>query len=324
MSKINFGILGCANIAQRTMIATIQDDPNCEVLSVASRSLDKAKDVASKFNISHAESYDELVNNSYIDAIYIPLPIGMHKEWCLKAANNGKHIICEKSLSDNLADVQEILEAAKKNNIVLFENFMCDYHPQHEKVMDLIKNNQIGDIRNIDLKFGFPPLDENNIRYSKGLGGGALNDAGAYTLFMAQKLTELSPLSITCHLYNMNFEVDMMGSALLEFPGEICANLQFGFSHDYHNEYVIWGSKGTIKVNRAYSIPANFSPQITLTKNGKEESISCEAADHFKLLVSDFAKSIENKEYSLDKVAAQAKFMQAMRDSAKGKKTIYF
>ena len=246
----------------------------------------------------------------------------MHKEWCIKAAKAKKHIICEKSLSDNLEDLKEIVQVAKEEGVLLFENFMCDYHPQHQKVIDLIKNGEIGEIRNIDLKFGFPPLPENNIRYSKSLGGGALNDAGAYTLFMARKLVGENPKSVSCHLFNNGSEVDMMGSALLEFSKEICANLQFGFSHDYHNEYVIWGSKGTLKVNRAYSIPADFTPQISLIKNGKSEMINCDPSDHFKLLLEDFVRKLQDKSFSYDHLVDQGIYMQMMRDSSMKKETI--
>lgn len=314
MDKLRFGVLGCADIAKRYMINAINAVENCEVVAVASRSEDKAKDFAENFGVEYVVGYDAMLERTDINAIYIPLPIGLHKEWCIRSAKKGLHIICEKSLAPNFDEVSEIVEVCKANNVALFENFMCDYHPQHQKVLELIQDDEVGEIRHIDAKFGFPLLAEGNIRYSKNLGGGALNDAGAYTAFMANKLQRSLPSVISCSLCNLGWEVDMMGAALFKYAGGVTASLVFGFSHDYHNEYTVWGSKGTINLKRAFSIPPDLDPQLTLIKNGKKECFNLKSANHFELLVSDFYKvAFHEKECPYSKIIDQANVLNEMR-----------
>ena len=178
-TKVRVGILGCATIAKRYAIQAFQSLENAEVVSVASRDGEKAKEVASRFNIPTHESYDSLMKNTEVDAVYIPLPIGLHPEWIIKAARAGKHVLSEKSIADTLSSVNEIIDACRTHGVVLYENFMCDFHPQHKKVLELIEEGRIGTPYVFTSFFGFPMLKKDNIKYSKQLGGGSLNDVGA-------------------------------------------------------------------------------------------------------------------------------------------------
>src|SRR3989344_2989126 len=240
MSKLRVGILGCAKIAEKYAIRAFQAIDNAEVVSIASRDSRKAKEWASRFGIKNGESYEDLISSPEVDAVYIPLPVGLHKEWVLKAATKKKHIISEKSLAGDFASVKEIADAARKHNVVLYENFMCDFHPQHEAVLSLIKDGKVGKPFIFQGFFGIPPLADDNIRYDKNLGGGSLNDAGVYTVFMARKILGMEPLTATCTLYNDGgHQVDVKGTAKLEFPDGMEALLAFSFDALYQSNYSV-------------------------------------------------------------------------------------
>jgi len=316
--KLRIGILGCANVARKSAIPALKNLPNIELVGIASRDLLKANQWVKEFGINNAYSYDDLVESDEIDAIYVPLPIGLHEKWVIKAAENGKHVICEKSISDNFNSVKKIVEVCKTNEVVLFENFMCDYHTQHVKVKELI--SEIGETSVFNGFFGFPPLDKKNFRYDSELGGGSLNDAGAYTVFMVRKFFG-EPLTATCSLV-LDGGVDIKGSAMLDFKDGKIGLLSFGFNNVYQNNYIIWGSKGLIKVNRAYSIPGNLKPDIDLLKNdGVKESVSkvdVSAVNQFELIFTDFCDTIfDKKKVDYDRIINQARVLEAMRISAK-------
>jgi len=325
--KVRIGILGCANIAKKYSIKAFQSLDNAEVVSIASRDFEKAKEWSSEFNIVAEESYDSMIKNNNIDAIYIPLPIGLHSEWIIKAAKHSKHIICEKSLTDNFDGIKTIIEECRKNNVVLYENFMCDFHPQHKKVLSLIEDGSLGKLFIFKGYFGFPMKENSNFRYNKELGGGCLNDAGAYTVFMARKIFNKEPVSVSANLfYSKESGVDMRGSAQLEFDEGVSALLAFNFDAVYQGNYSIWGSKGIINVNRAYSIPPDMKPEIELATNENlketKVQINVESANHFELIFKDFCDTILNNDTKktaliYEKIINQAKVLEAIRISSR-------
>lgn len=326
-TKVRIGILGCANIAKKYAINAFKSINNAELICIASRSKEKAENTAKEYGIPSAISYNKLINCEDIDAIYIPLPIGLHEKWIKKAAIAGKHIICEKSLSYSYASVKRILNICNSNNIVLYENFMCDFHPQHKKVLSTIADGQIG--RPIIFRgyFGFPPLNKSNFRYNKFLGGGSLNDAGSYPTFMARKIFGLEPVAVTSSLnFDEQTGVDIQGSAYLEFPEAKVGLIAFGFDNVYQNNYSVWGSEGILTVSRAYSIPPDMRPEVKLFKNisSKEviSSIEIPAANHFELIFKDFCNTLLNKDKKkIDRIysslSAQARVLEAIRISAR-------
>lgn len=321
MNAINIGIVGCASVVQKHIIKAFHNVKNGKIVAIASRNSSKAKTWSKDFNCEYEESYDDVLKRSDINAVYIPLPIGLHKEWVIKAAKAKKHIMCEKSLAESFASVKEITHACKKNHVILYENFMCGYHPQHHKVISIISDGEIGDISLFNGFFGFPPLDEENFRYKHSLGGGALNDAGAYPIFMSRKILKSEPLYATCNLvYDKKHEVETQGSAYLEYPKNKVALIGFGFDNMYQNNYSIWGSTGLIKVNRAYSIPESMKPQVELIKQDLTEKIDAPSANQFTLIFDDFCNRVlEDKynEFDYSSLVSQARVMEALRISAK-------
>lgn len=330
--KVRIGILGCANFVKRYAIPAFQAIPNAEIVSIASRDQIKATEWAKEYNIPMAESYEELINNPNVEAVHMPLPNNLHREWIIRAAKAGKHIICEKSLATSFADAQEIVNVCKENNVVLYENFMCDYHPQHQKVLDIVNEGVIGNVSVFRSFFGFPKMNADNIRYNKELEGGVLNENGAYTTFMARKMIGKEPLSVTTTLYSE--EVDMRGTITLDFGSGISALLAFDLDAVYQNNYTLWGNKGLITVNRAYSIPPTLKPEIECITNEnlkeKKEQIDVPAVNQFELIFSDFCETILQAEIRPEKINSvyekilnQAKTLEAARISARENRKVF-
>ena len=330
--KVRIGIMGSAKVAEKYAINAFQAIDNAEVVGIASRDRAKASDWAKRFGIKNIATYESLLASEEIDAIYIPLPIGLHKEWAVKSAAAKKHIICEKSLAENLSSAKEIVDACRKNNVVLYENFMCGYHPQHQKTLSLIQEGRVGKPFIFNGNFEFTLTDRENFRFKKDLGGGSLNDAGAYMVFMARKIFGCEPRAVTCRLFYDN-EVDIKGVAIMEFPDEMAAHISFSFESVYQNNYSVWGSKGLIKVERAYSIPADMKPNMKLITNENlteiETAIDIPAANHFELIFHSFCDTIINKEKmagqiedTFSKITNQAKTLEALRQSSKENRKI--
>ncbi len=325
MEKIlRVGILGCANIAAKYAIAAFKSLPNVELVAIASRDQDKAKAWGEKYALQ-PESYKSLIAHNDIDIIYSPLPVGEQEEWVIKAMEAGKHVICEKSITYSFASVQKMVAASEKNGVALYENFVPDFHPQHKQILALIKEGKIGTPHVFRGAYGFPSFPDGDIRLQKELKGGALNDAGCYTVFMARKILGAEPVAVTCVLSSEGQEVDMEGSALLEFP-KATAEVAFGFNHLYQNNYSVWGSKGVVRTDRAYAIPPDLPPPVELiTNDGAKETkaqLNIPAANQFQLSFEYFCNAVQQgdtKEIASMRthILAQAKVLEAMRISAR-------
>ncbi len=331
--KVRIGILGCAAIAEKYSINAFKFIDNAELICVASRNPKKAEECAKRHGISAEKSYDAVLQRTDIDAVYIPLPVGLHEEWVIKAASAGKHVLCEKSLTGSFSSAVKMIEACKSNGVALYENFMCGFHPQHAKVLSLIHEGEIGEPFVFKGYFGFPPLDKKNFRYDKKLGGGSLNDAGSYTLFMARKMLEGEPVAVTANLViDSETGVDVQGSAYVEFPNNKVAFCSFGFNQVYQNNYTVWGEKGLVRVNRAYSIPANLEPPVEILHNETAKdvitSVKVQAANHFEIIFRDFCNTVLSKNIQkisdvYKNILAQAKLMEAVRLSAAENRKVY-
>ena len=324
MKKLRVGVLGCAEIARRYAIPAILTLPQAELVAVSSRSSEKAQLLADEFGVD-AESYESLLLRTDIDVIYSPLPVGLQEEWVLKAAMNGKHILCEKSMTHSLESAKKMVTACREAGVALYENFVPEFHPQHAKILSLIAEGSIGEPLVWTGYDGYPPRTLDDIRYKPDLKGGALNYAGCYTAFMARKIMQSEPHSVTCRLTYNNDGVDIAGSALFEFEkGE--ALMSFGFNHLYQNTYSVWGSKGMIRTNRAFAIPPSLVPHVELvTNDGKQEmreTIAVSSANQFALSFEFFINAVaENDtkgfEVMYERILAQANVLEAMRISAK-------
>lgn len=303
--RYKVGVLGCANIAIRSLLPAFLKVDCFQILAVASRNLDKAKALANQYNCKAYGDYDGLLDDSEIDLVYIPLPTGLHYEWVMKALNKNKHVISEKSLAVNYGEVEELVRVARKNGLLLIENFQFRFHLQHQWVRDCLQRNEIGDVRCFRSSFGFPPFsDSNNIRYSQKLGGGALLDAGAYTVKAMQVILPEYTFSLkAASLFKPSgAEVDIWGGAYFHCNDGIVAELAFGFDNYYQCNYEIWGSTGKLIATRAFTAPVNLNPIIILEKQGYREEFSLPKDDHFDNMLKYVVQCLDKQEYEQEYV----------------------
>lgn len=250
-------------------------------------------------------SYTELISSPEIDAVYIPLPPALHFKWAKLALENRKHVFVEKPATTSLSDTQCLINLARSKGLALHENYMFIYHAQLQALNDIVKNGEIGEVRLYRITFGFPLRAQNDFRYNKELGGGALIDAGGYTIKYASYLLGDTAQITTAHLnYLPGFSVDMYGSATMVNSDGVTAQLAFGMDCDYKCEIEIWGSKGTITSNRILTAPVGFTPEYTIKKNQAYETHLLPADDSFLKSINCFQDCINDtatreKEYLL-------------------------
>lgn len=243
------------------------------------------------------EGYKTLIHSDEVDAIYLPLPPGLHYKWAKEALSAGKHILCEKPCTTALATTEDLINDAESQGLAAHENYMFTFHAQLEAVDDIVKSGEIGDVRLYRISFGFPMRAQNDFRYNKALGGGALLDCGGYTLKYASILLG-STAQIKYAQSNdiEGFNVDMYGSAALVNDEGVTAQVAFGMDHNYKCELEVWGSKGTIYTNRILTAPAGFVPEVIIRKGNEEEKRNLPADDAFKKSILHFCKCIEDAE----------------------------
>jgi len=297
-NKIKIGVLGCASIAQRFLIPAINNNINFDLHGIASRSSEKAQNFAKNFKTLPFDSYESLIESG-IDAIYIPLPTGLHYKWIKKSLENNLHVLVEKSMACSLSEVEELNYIAKSQSLVLLENFQFRFHKQLCFIKEKIDEGYVGEIQLLRSSFGFPPFKEkNNIRYQKNLGGGALLDAGAYTLKIAQiflgKEIYVDSASL---VWPKDSEVDIYGSGLIKQKnGSASAQVAFGFDNFYQNSLEIWGTKGRIFANRIFTAGPDFQPEVLIENENEKEIANSLKDDHFKNMLNFFSDLIINKE----------------------------
>jgi predicted dehydrogenase len=269
MKQVRIGVLGCASIAERSFISAIKSLSDLyKLVAVCSRSKEKAESFAHKFDCESIVGYDNIINRSDIDALYIPLPSGLHKEYILKSLAKRKHVYAEKSIAMNKQDALLMVESAKKHNTALMEGYMFQYHSQHQHVFDLIESGAIGEKRSFYSSFGFPPLPADNFRYDNNTGGGALLDCAGYTVRAAFFVLK-QDLSVSGASLYFNDQTNIYGNAFLTGKDGIGAHLAFGFDNFYQCNYKIWGNNGIITLKKAFTPKSDERPILELeTNNG--------------------------------------------------------
>ena len=221
---MRIGILGTADIAFRRFLPALQKCPDIIYAGVASRTPEKADRFVRTFGGQAYPSYDALLLDKSIDAVYVPLPPALHYEWGQKALEAGKHLLMEKPFTTGLKEAESLLRLAGEKGLAVHENYMFLYHSQLSRIKELIADGTLGEIRLIRASFGFPKRDEGDFRYKKKLGGGALLDCGGYPVRLALELLGESARVTQARLSQpKGYEVDLYGNAVLENGDGLCA-----------------------------------------------------------------------------------------------------
>lgn len=300
MEKIRWGIIGSANIAKGSVIPGIQQSETGEVVAIASRGLEKAKETAEQLNISKAYgSYEELLQDPEIEAVYIPLPNHLHKEWTIRAAEAGKHVLCEKPLAINADEAEEMVAACEKAGVVFAEAFMYRYHPRYKLINELIDSGEIGDIRGIHGTFTFNNAkDSGNVRYKKEWGGGSLYDVGVYPISAARMILNEEPKAATVHAFfsEKHDDVDMMASGILEFDKGVALTFDCGMWAEFRNELEILGTNGRIEVPSAFITHQNEQDHIIVHTNDGKRELEVPYLNQYALQADAMGRSIRNGE----------------------------
>jgi hypothetical protein len=278
-----------------------------------------AKSFAHVFNVLPIEGYDKIIISKEVDAVYIPLPISLHAEYIEKALQKGLHVIVEKSLAFSYSDALRLNSLANSKGLVLYENFQFRFHSQTAQILEMVNNGAIGDIRAMRSSFGFPPFpDRSNIRYKKELGGGALLDAGAYTVMATQIFLGSNLVVRAANLFeDPSLGVDIWGGAYLsQQNGTLFSEVAFGFDNHYQCGIELWGSKGKLTTNRLFTAPPGFKPIVEIeTPQGKEQ-VELKEDNHFVGMLNHFynlvktGNNLEN-EYNLN--INQARLVEEIR-----------
>ncbi len=271
-TKLRWGILGAGNIAGAFASHLPKSDTGT-LVAVASRSQDKAQAFADK----HAKdarahgSYEALLKDADVDAVYVATPHPQHAEWTIKLLRAGKHVLCEKPLALNWADAEAMFEAADKAGRVLVEAFMYRCHPQTAKLVELLRDKVIGDVQFIDAAFSFRGGDDPQSRLmNPDLGGGGILDVGCYATSIARLVAGVAtggdvaePIEMQGVGHIGQTGVDEWASATAKFPGGILANLRTGVRLNASNDLVIYGTEGKIVIPQTF-IPARDGGTVTI------------------------------------------------------------
>lgn len=298
--KIKWGVIGTAGIAKSCTIPGMKEAENCELYAIAGRSIDKANSFKEEFGFEKAYgSYDELLQDENVEAVYIPLTNEIHYEWIMKSMKAGKHVLCEKPMAPNAKQTAELFAAAKENNVLLMEAFAYLHSPYVKLLKEEFDKKSIGDINYIESAFMTQGLDESNFRTRKECYGGAMYDLGCYSTSLILWLMGKKPVSVQAMAEYTPKGVDIFSSAYLKFDDGVRASFNCGMvltpEHDCRWDRVyIAGTKGYIKTLTEFNQSGEFS--ITVCVDGKEEVIKAVAPQNYRLEVEQFGRCILGEE----------------------------
>jgi predicted dehydrogenase len=301
--KVNWGVLGAANIALKKVIPGMQRSEWCEIAALASRDLAKAQRAAAELDIPKAYgSYEELLADPEIEAIYNPLPNHLHVPWTIKAAEAGKHVLCEKPIGLSVENALPLLEVRDRTGVKIEEAFMVRTHPQWIRVLELIRADRIGQVRSVMGQFSYDNPDPNNIRNIAELGGGGLMDIGCYLILFSRLIFQDEPRRVVGLIHeDAETRTDILTSALLDFRQGQCA-ISCSTRMTPFQRVQITGTRGRIEVQIPVNAPADRACRI-LIDDGSDlfgagtETIEFEVCNQYTIQGDLFARAIrENHE----------------------------
>ena len=326
MDSLRFGILSTARVGRRRVVPAMQQAPNIVVRAVASRDGERAHAFARTLNIPKAYGcYEDLLADPEVDAVYIPLPNALHCQWTVKAAQAGKHVLCEKPLASNAQEAGEMIAACEANHVLLMEAFMYRFHPQNEHVLALIQGGAIGPVRMLRAVFTFT-IGSSNIRLDAALAGGSLMDVGCYCVSVARTVVGAEPRAVSAFAhFGAASGVDEAMAGVLEFKDGILATFECGFRVPFRAHYEVVGERARIEVPRPF-ITENQATRIVLHHpDDRTQSHTFPPLDQYTRMVEHFADAVLNGtalRYTPGEARAQMRVLDALAESAKTGKAI--
>lgn len=294
MKKIRWGVLSTAHIGRTQVIPAICRADNAEIIAIASRT-SKVHAIAEELQIPKAyESYEELLDDPEIDAVYIPLPNHLHKEWVIRSAQKGKHILCEKPIALTELEADEMFAACKEAGVKLMEAFMYQLHPQHARAKEIIASGEIGEIKLMKSSHSFYLENRStDIRMDAAMGGGSIYDVGCYAIQAIRHLTDAEPVEVQAEGdIDPSTGIDLTGIVRMKMSNGVHALFDCSFDMASRNDYELIGTEGSLKVPFAFRPDLNgHIGTVLVHKSGvtREERI---LGDSYRLEIEQFSNAI--------------------------------
>jgi predicted dehydrogenase len=289
MKKIRWGILGVAKIATAKVIPAMLLCSNVEIAAIASRDLTKARTAAGQLGIPQAYgSYEELLEDPSIDAIYNPLPNHLHVPWSIRAAEAGKHVLCEKPIALSIAETRDLIAARDKAHVKIGEAFMARTHPQWLRAAEIAHSGKIGDLRVVSGYFSYFNRDPKNVRNIAEIGGGAILDIGCYPITLSRMMFRAEPLRVHAFLdRDPDFKTDRLASVILQYPQ---GHASFTCSTQLvpYQRMHIFGTTGHIEIEIPFNAPPDKPTRIFLN----DETIEFPVCDQYTIQGELFSRAI--------------------------------
>ena len=297
------------------------------MISVCDPNQELSQRFSSQYNVKNS-SFSEIKSDPEIDGIVLAVPATLHASMAIEAMSAGKHVFVEKPLAMNQKEANAMIVSAKENNVRLMEGFMFRFHPQHQKVKELIEDGKIGEVKSFNGVFGFPIFPEGDIRYaSSDMGGGFLLDSGCYPIYASRMIFGEEPEgAFFSGKYTPKIHTDVEGSVMLFYKNQKTATISYANGNYYQAKYEVWGTDGVISVDRAYSVPPDFTTKVTLqydTENNWEgrraKIFEIQPKDHFLEMIDTFCLEISGEKKASfnfeQELLNQAKTMEAVQRS---------
>lgn len=324
MKKVRWGVLGAAKIAREKVIPAMQGQAAYEITAIASRNLERAKEVAGQLNIpKHYGSYEELINDPDIDAIYNPLPNDMHVAYTLQCIQAGKHVLCEKPLALKAEEIKGLMQARDAQGVKVGEAFMVASNPQWIKAREIIQSGELGKLQAVQGFFSYFNTQPNNIRNKPENGGGGVWDIGCYPVFTSRFALGEEPLKLTSLLdFDPEFGTDRLGSVLIHYPS---VQMTFTISTQLvpYQRMLFFGEQKALEVRIPFNAPPDLPNELHLHQGdvlGKNvEVISLEVSNQYTRQADAFSRAIlEDTEVpvSLESAYQNARVLEAIFQAA--------
>jgi xylose dehydrogenase (NAD/NADP) len=314
-APVKWGIISTADI-NRKVIPGAHASPKVELIAVASREQGRADEYARTWEIERAfGSYDALLADPDVEAVYISLPNTMHCEWSVKALEAGKHVLCEKPMSRHADEVAAAFDVAERTGLHLSEAFMYRHNPQTAKAKELVEQGAIGELRLVRSAFGYSLYDQDNIRLRTDVEGGALMDVGCYNV-SGSRLFGGEPVKAFGEAWFGPSGTDWVFAGTLRFPGDVIATFDCGTAMVERDELEAIGSEGSLFLDDPWHCSA---PAIELRKDGKTERIELEREDSYRLELENVSDAIRGEAELLlgrDDAIGQARTLEALHEAA--------
>ena len=323
--KLKIGVMGTADIAVSRVIPNLRKSDRVTVQAIASRDEGKARKRAKELGIGqYFGSYEEMLQNGDVEAVYIPLVNNLHAEWSIRSLSMGKHVLCEKPLALNSADAHRMLMEAQKNNLVLMEGFMYRYHPRNLAVFDMVARGEIGTLKAIESAFSYVLDDDSSYLMNRDLGGGALYDIGCYPVNVSRMLTRSEPYEVYGAANFASTGVDMTFQGIMRFPGGVISSIHAAMDEEAQFWYRVIGDRGIIEVPWAF-VSFEKDTEILVQKDEKQETKTFKGSDEYRLEFDHFADMVEDRAepiYPLEDSVKNLAVIEALLKSAHGQKPV--